>query len=460
MPDDLALRLLAGALPQLEASFRDLPPHTSESSAADAMAAVLTQVAQRMADNYPYFHPLYAGQMLKPPHPVARAAYALAMYINPNNHALDGGRASSSMEIEAVREIARMFGWTEFLGHLTSGGTFANLEALWIAGQLSPGKRVLASEQAHYTHSRISSVLGLPFATVPADNQGRMDMAALESRLRIGDVGTVVVTLGATATGAVDPLHKVLALRETYPFRVHVDAAYGGYFTLLPNLGEEAARAFACIAQADSIVVDPHKHGLQPYGCGCILFRDPAVGRFYKHDSPYTYFTSSDLHLGEISLECSRAGASAVALWATQQLLPLMKGGEFANGLASSREAAMLLHQKVCADDRFVSPFAPELDILVWALRAATVTASSRLAQQIFDAAAGKNLHLALVQLPSRFFPAGSWPDQNQHQTVTCLRSVLMKPEHLSWLNEIWSRLSQVTGEVLAQPVASAVAPA
>ena len=93
-------------------------------------------------------------------------------------------------------------------------------------------------------------------------------------------------------------------------------------------------------------MVDPHKHGLQPYGCGCILFRDPAVGRFYKHDSPYTYFTSEDLHLGEISLECSRAGASAVALWATQQLLPLITDGEFASGLRCSREAAMLLHQE------------------------------------------------------------------------------------------------------------------
>ena len=53
----------------------------------------------------------------------------------------------------------------------------------------------------------------------------------------------------------------------------------------------------------------------------------PAVGRFYKHDSPYTYFTSKELHLGEISLECSRAGAAAVALWATQRLLPLEAGG-------------------------------------------------------------------------------------------------------------------------------------
>ena len=286
--------------------------------------------------------------MLKPPHPVARAAYALAMLVNPNNHARDGGRASSEMEIEAVREIAAMFGWRDqYLGHLTSSGTIANLEALWVAGKTAEGqgteglgtksrKRILASDQAHYTHSRISGVLRLDFASVRTDHRGRMDLAALEDELRKGDVGTVVATLGTTAIGAVDPLPEILELRQKYGFRLHVDAAYGGYFKLIPEaLDEPARRAYAVIDQADSIVVDPHKHGLQPYGCGCVLFRDPGVGRFYKHDSPYTYFTSSQLHLGEISLECSRAGAAAVALWATQQLLPLVPGGEFARGLAA-----------------------------------------------------------------------------------------------------------------------------
>src|SRR6202789_2260634 len=252
MPDDPALRLLAGAMPQLEASFRDLPPHSSDSSSADAMAAVLAEVAERMADNYPYFHPLYAGQMLKPPHPVARAAYALAMYINPNNHARDGGRASSQMEIEAVGEIARMFGWPEYLGHLTSGGTFANLEALWIAGQLAPGKRILAQEQAHYTHKRITSVLKLPFSEVASDNLGRMDLNALEDELRRGDVGTVVVTMGTTALGSVDPLPEILSLRERYGFRVHLDAAYGGYFRLIADQLDAPARsAYLAMDQAD-----------------------------------------------------------------------------------------------------------------------------------------------------------------------------------------------------------------
>jgi tyrosine decarboxylase / aspartate 1-decarboxylase len=255
------------------------------------------------------------------------------------------------------------------------------------------------------------------------------------------------VTLGTTAAGAVDPLDRILALRDRYSFRVHVDAAYGGYFKLLSTLDEEGARAFACVAEADSIVVDPHKHGLQPYGCGCILFRDPAVGSLYKHDSPYTYFTSHDLHLGEISLECSRAGASAVALWATHQLLPLISTGEFAKDLARGREAAVRMHEKIVADDRWLAPFAPQLDILVWAVRGENAIQSSRLAEEIFEAAAGEDLHLAMVQLPVKFFSPNPWPSHEGH--VTCLRSVLMKPQHLEWLETIWSKLSQVASRVL-----------
>ncbi|MEO6910106.1 MAG: aminotransferase class I/II-fold pyridoxal phosphate-dependent enzyme, partial [Edaphobacter sp.] len=375
-------------------------------------------------------------------HPLARAAYTLAMSVNPNNHALDGGRASSAMEIEAVAALATMFRWPEHLGHLTSGGTFANLEALWVAGQLAPGKSIAASDQAHYTHSRISGVLGLPFTAIPSDNAGRIDLHALEALLQTENIGTVVVTLGTTAIGAVDPLDEIVKLQQRHKFRIHVDAAYGGYFTLANNLSPKTRAAFDAIPQADSIVIDPHKHGLQPYGCGCILFRDPTAGRLYQHDSPYTYFSSKDLHLGEISLECSRAGASAVALWATQQLLPYTLGGTFAQNLESSSKAALELHRRIAASDHFISPsFPPELDIVFWAAKAPTPEASGTLARKIFEEAARHDLHLALAKLPTRFFPAQSWPQAQQEEHVTCLRSVLMKPEHLSWIDQIWRRL-------------------
>ena len=454
MPHDPVPALLSRATELLEAEFAALPEFAQKFD-QEATAQVLAAVANRLGDNYPYFHPLYAGQMLKPPHPLARAAYALAMNINPNNHARDGGRASSVMEIEAVDQIASMFGWTEYLGHLTSSGTLANLEALWVAGQSKPGSRIVGSEQAHYTHRRISAVLKLEYAEIPADNSGRMSMEALETELRKGDVGTVVATLGTTAIGAVDPLDEILALRERYGFRVHVDAAYGGYFTLIPDaLEEPVRRAFSAIGLADSIVIDPHKHGLQPYGCGCVLFRDPSVGRFYKHDSPYTYFTSKQLHLGEISLECSRAGAAAVALWATQQLLPLMPNGEFAQGLRQARAAALELDRRLHEDTRFqpLAAGAPELDIVVWKLKAGTLEQSSQLAQDVFAACSALDLHLALVQLPlSWFVPAGADASGAEAGLVTCLRSVLMKPEHQAWLDRIWERFTAACADTLGK---------
>jgi glutamate/tyrosine decarboxylase-like PLP-dependent enzyme len=441
------LQLLTDALPHLDAAFPLQQKNDTEQPLNSEATNVLSHVAERLADNYPYFSPLYAGQMLKPPHPVARAAYAMAMALNPNNHALDGGRASSRMEVEAVQAIARMFGLKEHLGHLTSSGTFANLEALWVAAQLAPAGIILASDQAHYTHSRISSVLKLQFESVASNAQGSMDLDALEARLaqaQAGDrrpVGTVVATLGTTATGSVDRLDQILALRDRYGFRVHVDAAYGGYFTLSSTLQISVRASFDAIAKADSIVIDPHKHGLQPYGCGCVLFRNPAVGRLYKHDSPYTYFTSAELHLGEISLECSRAGASAVALWATQQLFPMVPGGQFSQGLDRCRAAALDLYDRLRQNPAFAPAFAPELDIVVWAAQGASVAESSMRAQAIFDQAAARNLHLALAILPRRFFPPATWPESDPDPIVRCLRSVLMKPEHADSVPEIYRLL-------------------
>lgn len=438
---DLAtLPVLQQALGRLSEGFTGLPDAAPAPLDTARLTEVLSAAAERMQDNYPYFHPLYAGQMLKPPHPVARLAYALALWINPNNHALDGGRASSAMEKEAVAEIAAMFGWTAHIGHLTGGGTMANLEALWIAGQLAPATTIAASGQAHYTHERITGVLGIPFRTIAVDNRGRMDLDDLARMLDAGKVGTVVATLGTTAIGAVDPLPGLLKLRERYPFRIHADTAYGGYFRLAANLTREVAAAYEALSEVDSIVIDPHKHGLQPYGCGCVVFADPTVGRLYKHDSPYTYFSSAELHLGEISLECSRPGAAAVALWATQRMYPLVREGEFAAMLEAGRAAALDLHGRLKRDTRFIAGLEPDLDIVVWAVQAKGAIAASAAARRIFEEGGKAGLHLALAELPVDLVDPDLRLVRDQ-ETVTCLRSVLMKPEHREWVPRIWEML-------------------
>ncbi len=434
-----SLDALHSALATLEESFSGMPAFESTLD-LDAVTQALGLAAERMKDNFPYVHPLYAGQMLKPPHPVARLAYMLSLWVNPNNHALDGGRASSALEKEAVATIATMFGWTDqFLGHLTSGGTMANLEALWVAGHLHPGKMIVASSQAHYTHSRITEVLKIPFKSVPSDARAKMDLHALEELLMTGEVGTVVVTLGTTGVGSVDSLPGILSLQEKYDFRIHIDSAYGGYFKLASNLASEASDAYKLMHLADSIVIDPHKCGLQPYGCGCILFKDPSVGAIYNHDSPYTYFSSDELHLGEISLECSRAGASAVALWTTQQLLPMEVGGKFAKDIERSRDAAVKLYELLQADPQELTILPPELDIVVWAPRANRASDISALSTRMFNETAEKHLHLAVMSLPASLLKH-YWPDvEFDEDMVTCMRSCLMKPEHLDWVDPIWS---------------------
>ena len=443
------IRVLQDALATLADGFSDLPDFEYDFDWT-TIAAVLEQAAERMHDNYPYEHPLYAGQMLKPPHPVARMAYAMSMWINPNNHALDGGRASSAMELECIAALGDMFGLDQPLGHLCGGGTMANLEALWVSGRLRPGKTIVASSQSHYTHSRISEVLGLNFSAVGVTPDGRMDLAALEEELDTGNVGTVVATMGTTGLGAVDPLSGILELQKKYEFRVHADAAYGGYFHIASELGRDARKAFDRIAEVDSIVIDPHKHGLQPYGCGCVLFRDPKVGVLYKHDSPYTYFSSAELHLGEITLECSRAGASAVALWATQKLLPMNPGGEFAKALDKSLLAARALYEFLERSDNYRVLMEPELDIVVYAVDAEDAEAASEKASQVFDEAAKKNLHLALVNIPSSIV-SHYWPQLILNRdTVACLRSCLLKPEHLKWVDEIGEILDDVASPKIA----------
>ena len=431
-----SLVILQKALDKLSDGFSNLPPFEQE--IPNEVEGILLQVAEKMKDNFPYHHPLYAGQMLKPPHEMARLAYMLSMWINPNNHALDGGRASSAMEKEAVTEIAMMFGWKEHLGHLTSSGTFANLEALWVAGQIHPKKIIAASELAHYTHERISQVLGLKFQKILCNKKGEMDCKKLEAQLKKGRIGTVVVTMGTTGIGSVDPLPEVLELKKKYDFRIHLDAAYGGYFRLAHNLAEATGNKFAWMQEADSIVVDPHKHGLQPYGCGCIIFRNPETGRYYKHDSPYTYFSSTDLHLGEISLECSRAGAAAVGLWATQKLFPLIRAGEFSKRINSSHNAAAQLYRKIVSDKRFIALQQPEIDILIWGKREKSISEINRTSRDIFEKAASKNLHLALLNYPVRLLPAPWRAIKKDEEYVTCLRSCLMKPEHENWVDEIW----------------------
>lgn len=423
-------------------------PHPAQDVDHEALAAAAAALRDRLRDNYPFHHPRYAAQMLKPPHPAAVVGYVSAMLVNPNNHALDGGPATAALEKEVVSQLAAMLGFADgpagHLGHLTSSGTIANLEALFVARETHPGKAVAHSADAHYTHARMAHLLGIEAVAVPTTADGTMDLDALADLLRTGTIGTVVATTGTTGLGAVDPVHEIVPLAREHGARVHVDAAYGGFFRLIADdrPGGVAAEPYQAIAECDSVVVDPHKHGLQPYGCGAVLFRDPGVARHYLHDSPYTYFTSDEVHLGEISLECSRAGAAAAALWLTLRLLPLTSDGLGAV-LRPGRQAALDWAELIAESDgvRLLQP--PQLDILTFfpdRPRLSEVDAASVAAMSAGMARPPEEqVHLATYTVDAAGLAARGHAVEADVPTGRVLRSVLMKPEHraaVPWLHE------------------------
>jgi len=444
--DQNALSYLHNLLASVDEWKQSFGPFEQDSTLMvpeEKVQRVFGDLAERLNCNYPFHHPYYAGQMLKPPHPLAWAAYAAAMSINPNNHALDGGPPSSEMEKEAVQMMAAFFGYGDTcLGHLTSSGTIANLEALWVARQSHPGKAIAFSEQAHYTHSRMCEVLGVESTSVPVNENGMPEVESLAA----GKVGTLVVTLGTTGLGKVEPLHKILAWAKKHGIRLHVDAAYGGFFHAIRYTELIDGAAWQVIHEADSMVVDPHKHGLQPYGCGCVLFKDPKVGRFYRHDSPYTYFTSEELHLGEISLECSRSGAAAVALWTTLQLFPLQEEEGFGPIMKKCRQAALNMYKLILQSKKLDALAEPELDIVGYFPIPDTKTLSevSNLSKKVFNTGMkSREYYLSLYKVPAaefcRLHPRYK-PDQER---VTILRSVLMRPEQAGFAEQLVRRIEQ-----------------
>ena len=356
--DTDSLLLLHDALARLEQGFVHLPPIDTAPADPVALREVLNEVAERLRDNYPYFHPLYAGQMLKPPHPVARLAYALAMWINPNNHALDGGRASSAMEKEAVAEIAR----DVRLGRRTSATSRA--AARWRTSRRcgsrassSPARPSLASAQAHYTHSRISAVLGLPFESVPADGRAAWTSDALEDAAR-----SAAASAPSSPRSARRPPAPWIRCPRSWRCASATasgctpTAAYGGYFVLADNLAPPARAAFDRDRRGR---LDRHRSAQAR--AAALRLRLRAVPRS-RRSAASTSTTRRTPTSARPSCTSARSASSARGRarppsrsGRRRRSCRSMRGGEFARGLADCRAAALALHAQLGADARFVA---------------------------------------------------------------------------------------------------------
>jgi glutamate/tyrosine decarboxylase-like PLP-dependent enzyme len=422
-------------------------PHSAPAVDTANLERAWREYCARLQANPPFFHPGYCAQMIRPPHPVAVLGYLTAMLINPNNYDHASAPATAQMEREAIAVIAAMLHLPPgAAGHLTSGGTMANLEALWVAREQGLRGAVAMSEAAHFAHARNCALLGLECVKVATDAAGRIDPDRLEDTLKKHRIALVVATAGTTALGAVDPIDELVALRKHYGFRLHTDACYGGFFAALAWRDDTRVpvTALRALAQCDSITIDPHKHGLQPLGCSAVLWREAPPPSLYGAEPGYMEFTPGEFNPGAASLECSRAGAVAGALWLTLKCLPPDAERGLAGILSATLAAARRWAQLIRESDEFMLYTEPELDIVTFLPRGMRSVSGLDHASHALAAALRKAtppLYLSVLKVDTADIVACCPGIAADAPAARVLRAVLMKPEHEAAVDTMHAQL-------------------
>lgn len=155
------------------------------------------------------------------------------------------------------------------------GGSYNNLQALWQARDACLSRKVVyASAACHYSVAKACAILGLELETLPIDENDQLDIEALADACSKRAPLAIVLTVGSSAVGAVDPLQDGISLAQKYLSWLHIDAAWGGGWLMLP----ENADSLSLVQQADSLCLDPHKSLFQPRPCSVYLSRHANVG--------------------------------------------------------------------------------------------------------------------------------------------------------------------------------------
>lgn len=236
------------------------------------------------------------------PLPVAIEAYKIFSDVNSlDTHVFNSVR---HLEAEVISWLGKLLHNKNASGYVTTGGTEANIAALWVARKLNPHRRkVVAPESVHYSIMKAVDLMGLELELVPLDEYFRANVSVMKEKIDEGTVA-VIATAGTSALGVVDPIEEIGELCEdTF---LHVDAAFGGF--VLPFI-ENPKKFDFLVDSVDSITIDPHKMGLAPLPSGAILFRDESYTK--KIIQAPTYLPNKSF-----TVSGSRSGGALAATWA------------------------------------------------------------------------------------------------------------------------------------------------
>ncbi|MBS9845472.1 pyridoxal-dependent aspartate 1-decarboxylase PanP [Vibrio alginolyticus] len=275
------------------------------------------------------------------------------------------------------------------LGAFCSGGTIANITALWVARNKAlrangsfkgvekeglfkamkhygyDGLAVLVSERGHYSLKKAADVLGLGqegLVAVKTDTNNRIVIDDLKAKIvelekqNIKPIAVIGVA-GTTETGNVDPLPEIAEVCQAHGCHFHVDAAWGGA-TLMSNHHRHLLKG---VEMADSVTIDAHKQLYIPMGAGMVLFKDPDAMKSIEHHAQYILRKGSK-DLGSHTLEGSRSGM-AMLVYAAMHIIS-RPGYELL--IDQSIEKARYFADLIKQQDDFELVSEPELCLLTY----------------------------------------------------------------------------------------------
>lgn len=318
--------------------------------------------------------PTFFGYILSPAAPVGVAADLLASAANQNLTSWRSAPAATALELITIRWLGQLVGFADdAAGLLVSGGSAANLTALWMAlrsrGDDDLDRRTLvayASEAAHFSVLKAAGVLGVGLQAVGTGSRRELDPAALKSLIEADRAAgrrpfCVVATAGSTATGAIDPLAEIAAIAAEQRLWLHVDGAYGAPAAAVPA----ERHLFAGIELADSLCIDAHKWLYAPLDCGALLVRpSSAPGPLEERDESDYVRVIADRDEEEFAfwqhgLELSRR-FRALKLW---MILRYHGAAQLAAAIAEDIELARYMAERVRQADELELLTEPSLSI-------------------------------------------------------------------------------------------------
>lgn len=217
---------------------------------------------------------------------------------------------------------------------------------------------VLVPSTRHYSWPKAGAVLGMGqnnILGIHVDLQARMDIHHLEDMLQLClqkriPVMAVVAVIGSTEESAVDPLRRILEVREQLrreglDFAVHCDAAWGGYFNSMLRTDDTRTggrvslnvptfpmspyvrEQYRALREADSITVDPHKAGYVPYPAGALCYRNSAMRDLISLKAPVVFHSQTEPTVGVYGIEGSKPGAAAAAVYLAHRVIRPTRSG-------------------------------------------------------------------------------------------------------------------------------------